>query len=88
MFPSLVLRVPRGNFNVSCCAKPLQGVTPAHRGLQLGLRMTTSESQVKNGDISPGCRAMGPLTTFMFLYMCWDDSAETSGQTDHHSNFQ
>lgn len=73
---------------MSCRAEPLQGETPARRGLQLGPRMTANESQAKHGDISPGGWALGPLTTFMFLYMCWDDSAETSGQTDHHSNFQ
>ena len=55
---------------------------------QMGPRTTTSESQLKTGAVSPGCRALGPQTTFMFLCMCWDDSAETSGQTDHHSNFQ
>lgn len=55
---------------------------------QLGPCMTTNESQLKTGDISPSCQALGPKTTCMFLCMCWGDSAETSGQTDHHSNFQ
>ena len=81
---------PQRGLCVPCHAKPLQGAAPAPEvspPCQLGLRTTTSESQVKDGSVSPGCWGLGPQTTSLFSCMCWDDSAETSGQTDPIATF-